>query len=189
MLRLTPFLALGLTTACTFVTPAPPEVDIGAFNDETLRVNALPATDADDLPTGSVEYTGQFGSNAFVDGQDGHALIGDMEMTVAFDDATVDGTFDNVVLITDGADNAAVGGTLDIAGFETEGAIAATASGTLAFDDGFETAESDMVLFLNGDVLNDLFAGDAVGGELTGSGSGDVDVLLDGNGSWYGTAD
>ena len=176
-------------SACTIVAPSPPEVDVGAFNAETVRVNDLPATAAQDLPTGQVTYDGQFGSNVFLNGEDGHALIGDMEMSIAFDDNTIDGTLNNVVLLSEGADNQVVTGSLDINGLETGGAIAATASGTLDFDDGFGSETSNMDLFLNGDVLNDIFAGDAVGGELTGAGSGSVDVLLDGNGSFYGLAD
>lgn len=190
-MRLISFLVPTLATfglaACEATPPTINAADIGAFNTETARFNALPVTSVADLPSGTVTYTGEFASNADVEGP-GDAILGDMTMTVAFATQGIDGTLNNINLIEDGQPQQLMGGELDIDGSVVNGVIDASASGTLTRVDANKTDYASTTLLLDGSVRNDQFVGDAVAGTVTGSGNGSFDFTLDGTGTFYGTA-
>jgi len=177
--------------ACEADPPSVDTADITAFNAEAARTAALPVTPFNDLPAGTVTYTGAFGSDAAVDGDDSYAILGDMEMTINFGNQDVNGDLSQVNLIQNGTPEQEMDGTLDIDGQAVNGVIDATASGTLTrVDTHFFGEYTSVDLDMNGSVRNDVFVGDAVAGTVSGGSTGSIDTFnleLDGNGNFYGS--
>lgn len=182
-----PTIALFSLSACEVVPPSISTSDIVAFNAESSRNAALPVTSVADLPVGTVTYFGEFASNADVEGV-GDAMLGDMEMTVAFASQRIGGTLSNINLIEGGRPQQRMGGELDLSGRAINGVIDAAADGRLTRVDVNKTDYANTTLLLDGSVRNDRFVGDAVAGTVTGSGRGSFDFDLDGNGTFYGSA-
>ena len=181
-----PFAALALA-ACEATPPSIGTDDIADFNASSAAAQSLPVTAISSLPTGTVTYFGEFGSNADVEGV-GDAIIGQMDMTVQFATQDVGGRLYNINLIDNGAPQQRLSGDLELDGTAVNGVIDATAEGQLTRVDVGKTDFSDVTLDLNGSVRNDTFAGDAVAGSVTGAGDGSFDFVLDGNGTFYGYA-
>lgn len=178
------FSALAATlmlAAC--VAPTPPTIGQGdvdrAFREAT-RISRLPETRTVDLPTGSVTYTGQVGSN--VAGDLRGSILGDMAMNVGFSTNRVTGSVSNLNLIdTAGRPDQLLGGRLAIGGFEDQGSILAGAAGEITGVTAGGTAfASDVNLTLQGRVRDDFSRGDAVFGTATGNAVGDVNLFFDG---------
>ena len=189
MIRITTSLiALAALSACG--TPNPPTVTAAQVNrsfEEARAIGRLPLTDTQDLPNGSVTYNGKLGAD--VSGELNGSIIGDMQMIVGFNDHNIDGAVTNINLVDpDGRPNQRLGGRLEIEGRETSGRLNADAFGniTAANDSGF-VVDSDVLLELRGDVVDDIGRGDAVFGSVVGDGLGDLNFDVDG--VFFGTAD
>ncbi len=171
--------------------------DVRDFDADVARLDRAPTTQMRDLPTGRVRYTGQIGSNASINGQDGYGLVGDLGLTVDFDQPSdVDGDVTNINVLRGGVPVERLRGSLDVDGLQTGGTIIADAEGIVARSDGRGGLErSNLALDLDGDVVDDAFVGDAVTGSVTGFGDGfgvagqSFDVVLDGGGSFTGVVD
>ena len=173
--------ALAATAAC--VSPAAPTIsasDVDRAYAEARSISGLPFTPTESLPRGSVTYRGQLGAD--VSGDVEGAILGDMRMTVRFADDVVGGDVSNINLIDEsGRPDQRLDGALLIDGYESAGRIDAFASGNLqAVDDSGQIADSDVLLILDGDVHSDRYNGDAVFGSATGSGTGDLEMDIDG---------
>ena len=176
-----PLTTLALAAACS--TPNPPTVsaaDVNRAYAEARAIGGLPFTATEALPTGTVSYTGKLGVD--VSGDLDGALLGDMQMRVAFADNTVGGNVSNINFIdSDGRPDQRMDGRLVIDGYESAGRIDAFASGVLqGVDRRGQLAETDVLLTLDGNVHSDRRNGDAVFGEATGSGIGDLRFEADG---------
>ncbi len=189
MIRITTSLiALAALSACG--TPNPPTVsaaDVGRSFEEARAIGGLPFTDTQDLPTGNVTYNGKLGAD--VSGDLDGSIISDMTMIVGFNDQSIGGSVTNINLIDpDGRPNQRFDGALDIAGVEDSGRLSAFASGDISGvdDDGFYV-DSNLLLTLQGDVVDDIGRGDAVFGSARGDGVGDLEFNVDG--VFFGTED
>lgn len=178
------------------LSPNVTRADIAAFDDQVRDLNRAPLTSVAALPTGTVTYDGQVGSNIRLDGQDGYGMLGDMRMRVGFASGDVDGSVTNINLLENGTAIQRFGGQLVIDGAEFAGRIEADADGILSLVTADGTRQrTNMALDLSGDVVNDVFVGDAVVGSVTGFGDGyqltgeTFNVLLDNGGSFVGTVD
>ncbi len=189
MIRMTTSLCvLAALAACG--TPNPPTVsaaEVSRSFEEARAIGGLPFTDTQDLPSGNVTYNGKLGAD--VSGDLNGSIISDMEMIVQFDTHDINGSVTNINLIDpDGRPNQRFDGRLDIAGLEESGRISAFASGDITgVDDNGYFVDSDVLLTLQGDVVDDIGQGDAVFGSATGNGIGDLDFDVDG--VFFGTAD
>lgn len=181
-----PLLALPLA-ACEETPPSIDTDDIADFKTRSEAAQPLPVTAIADLPSGTVTYFGEFGSNADVEGV-GDAIIGQMDMTVQFATQDVGGRLYNINLIEGGEPQQRMTGELELDGTAVNGVIDADATGTITRVDVGKTDFADVDLQLNGSVRDDVFVGDAVAGSVTGSGDGSFDFTLDGSGTFYGTA-
>lgn len=181
-----PLVALTLA-ACEATPPSITQSGITQFNTTTALAQNLPVTAINSLPSGTVSYTGAFGSNADVEGV-GDALIGEMDMRVQFASQDIDGRLFNINLIEGGVPQQRLSGELGLDGQAVNGVIDATAEGMLTRVDVGKTDFADVVLDLNGSVRNDVFVGDSVAGTVSGFGEGSFDFVLDGNGTFYGSA-
>lgn len=173
--------------ACLFLaacnTPSAPTIndrDIARSLNEAARISRLPETRAIDLPFGSATYNGQVGADLRGDLQGN--MLGDMSMNVDFLANRVQGSVSNINLIDrDGRPDQALGGDLAITGFEDQGDILAGAAGTITgVQDGGSAFSSDLNLTMQGSVRDDRGRGDAVFGEVTGTGTGDTNLGIDG---------
>ena len=189
MIRMTASLcALAALAACA--TPNPPTVSAAEVNrsfEEARTIGGLPFTDTQDLPSGSVTYNGKLGAD--VSGDLNGSIISDMEMIVGFNTENIGGSVTNINLIDpDGRPNQRFDGKLDIAGLEDSGRINAFASGDITgVDDNGNLRDSNVLLTLQGDVVDDIGLGDAVFGSATGNGIGDLEFDVDG--VFFGTTD
>lgn len=185
------FLSLvTLATAAACASPNPATVsaaDVDRAFAEAQYLSGRPFTATGDLPTGSTTYRGQLGADVSGDLQG--SLLGDMVMTVNFADNDVGGSVSDINLIDSaGRPDQRLDGSLGIAGYESGGRIDAFASGQLtAVDSAGGAQQSDMLLVLDGDVVDDRGYGDAVFGSATGSGSGDLNLGVEG--VFFGTSD
>lgn len=180
---------IALVTLAACASPNPPTVsaaDVQRAYAEANYISGLPFTATDDLPTGSTTYRGQLGAD--VSGDYRGSMLGDMTMNVDFADNDVRGSVTNINLIdSEGRPDQQLSGSLGIDGFESSGRIDAFASGSLtAVDDGGFLQDSDVLLTLDGDVYDDIGRGDAVFGSATGSGTGDLEMSIDG--VFFGTS-
>ena len=173
--------------ACEETPPSIGVNDIADFNAQSAAAQALPVTAVADLPSGTVSYFGEFGSDADVEGV-GDAILGEMRMDVDFADQDIGGRLYNINLIEGGQPQQRMSGELALDGTAINGVIDAEATGTITRVDVGKTDFADVELQLDGSVRNDVFVGDAVAGSVTGSGDGSFDFVLDGNGTFYGTA-
>lgn len=173
--------------ACEATPPSINRGDIADFNTRAETARALPVTTIADLPAGTVSYFGAFGSNADVEGV-GDAMIGEMDMRVNFANQDIGGRLFNINLIEGGTPQQRMSGELELDGRAINGRIDATAEGQLTRVDVGKTDYADVVLNLDGSVRNDVFVGDAVAGRVSGYGDGSFDFVLDGRGSFYGSA-
>lgn len=186
---LIPLAALTLA-ACEATPPSLTTDDILAFEKEIDSASALPVTAINDLPGGTVTYSGEFGSNAFVEGASANdSIIGQMEMTVQFANQNIEGQLYDINLIADGRPQQVMGGTLDIDGRAVNGTIDAVATGTLTRVEANKEDFAFTELYLDGNVQTGLTNADAVFGSVTGGGDGSFDFELDGTGSFYGVAE
>ncbi len=179
---------LAILAACS--SPNPPTIsaaDVGRSLDEARDLSTRPFTDTADLPTGLVTYTGEIGAD--VSGDLNGSIQGDMIMHVQFTDNTVDGSVRDINLIDpDGRPNQRLGGQLAIDGVENSGRIDAFASGDLTVvDDAGMTRDTNVLLTMGGDVVDNYGAGDAVFGSVQGDGVGDLNFDVDG--VFFGTVD
>lgn len=182
-----PFVALGLA-ACEATPPTITTDDIADFNESAEAALDLPQTPVTSLPGGTVTYTGQFGSDATVEGIDTFSMLGDMRMNVRFASQDVDGRIDNVNLIRDGAPQQLMGGSLAIDGSAINGNIDATAEGDLTREAAGKIEFASTELRLDGIVQTGLTPGDVVSGTVDGGGSGQFTFTLQ-DGTFYGTAE
>lgn len=179
----------------TGLAPNVTRADVRAFDDTVQDLRLAPRTSPTALPTGTVTYNGQVGSNIRLNGQDGFGMLGDMRMRVDFDDGDVGGTIRNINLLEDGTPVQRFGGQLQIDGSEFAGRVVADADGilSLVMEDG-SLHRTNMAIDLTGDVVSDVFVGDAIVGSATGFGdgyqlSGDtLNILLDGGGAFVAEA-
>ena len=179
-----------LATAAACASPNPPTVsasDVDRAYAEASYISTLPFTPTVDLPRGSTTYRGQLGAD--VTGDLSGSLLGDMRMNVDFARDDVGGSVSNINLIDPaGRPDQRLDGSLGIDGYESSGRIDAFASGRLtAVDDMGFVQDSDVVLTLDGDVYDDRGRGDAVFGSAAGSGTGGLEMDIDG--VFFGTAD
>ncbi len=175
--------ALTLATVAACASPNPPTVsaaDVNRAYAEAAYIRGLPFTATGDLPAGDTTYHGKLGAD--VSGDLSGSILGDMRMTVAFGRDEVGGSVTNINLIDrDGRPDQRLDGSLGIDGFESSGRIDAFAAGELtAVDESGFLRDTDVLLVLDGDVYNDRGRGDAVFGSATGSGTGDLNVGIDG---------
>lgn len=189
MIRLATTLGV-LATLAACSSPNPPTVsaaDVRDSFDEARRLSTRPFTDTADLPTGGVTYVGEIGAD--VSGDINGSIQGDMIMNVQFTGNTVDGTVRDINLIDpDGRPNQRLSGQLLIDGVESSGRIDAFASGDLkAVDEAGFVQDTNVLLTMNGDVVDDYGAGDGVFGSVRGDGVGDIN--FDVNGVFFGTTD
>lgn len=180
--------ALAILAACG--TPNPPTVsaaDVGRDFDEARVLSRAPFTATEDLPNDSVTYTGAIGAD--VSGDINGSIQGDMILNVDFYDNSVGGTVRDINLIdTDGRPNQRFDGRLDIDGVESGGRIDAFAEGDLtAVDSAGFYVDSNVLLILDGDVVDDVASGDGVFGSARGNGVGDINFDVDG--VFFGTED
>lgn len=189
MIRLTTgLMTLAALAACS--TPNAPTVSaagVGRSFEEARAIADLPLTSVHALPTGTVTYNGQLGAD--VSGDLSGSILSDMRMVVGFGDNSIGGTVSNINLIDpDGRPNQRFDGTLIIDGAEDDGMINAFASGDITGVNaaGFRV-DSNLLLTLEGDVVDDIGHGDAVFGTARGTGIGDLEIALDG--VFFGTAD
>lgn len=169
--------------------------DVAAFDADVSRLSAAPLTPVSLLPTGTVNYTGQIGSNITLDGQTGYGLLGDLQMGVGFTgNRRIDGRVTDINLLQSGTPIQEFGGSLDIDGTQTNGGLRAEADGIVSLRDTTgQLARSNLALQLDGVVVDDVFRGDAVEGAVTGFGDGfqlggpTVNIVLDGGGSFVGS--
>ncbi len=182
---LSTFTALAVLSACAVAEdPTVTERDIERAFAEASRIQNLPLTDTSDLPTGTVTYDGQIG--AAIDGDIDGSILADMTMNVGFSANRVNGTVSNINLIDeDGNPDQLLGGTLEISGFENGGTVDALALGDVTGVDNGSEFETEMSIFLDGDVRDDLIEGDAISGDADGSANGDVDFSI--QGVFFGT--
>lgn len=181
-----PIVALVLGAACA--TPNPPSVtsdDVDRAFAEARYLATLPATASHDLPTGSVTYDGHIGADIAGDARG--QMLADMTMNVRFDSHAIAGTVRNINLLdTTGLPEQRLDGNLTIAGFENAGQLGGVAAGQVSGVNGSgEVIDTDMILDLNGSVIDDQWYGDAVYGSATGSATGDVNLGV--NGVFFGT--
>jgi hypothetical protein len=189
MIRIiTCLIAFAAVAACG--TPNPPTVStrqVGRSFEEARAIGGLPFTATQDLPSGSVTYIGKLGAD--VSGDLDGSIISDMRMNVGFSTNDISGSVTNINLINpDGRPNQLFDGRLIIDGAESEGRINAFASGDITGvnDRGFPM-DSNLLLQLQGNVVDDIVRGDAVFGSAKGNGIGDLDIGIDG--VFFGTAD
>lgn len=183
-------------TGETALAPTVTRADVTAFDRRVADLTFAPATATRNLPTGTVTYDGQLGSNIRLNGQEGYGILGDMRMRVGFGSGLVDGTVRNINLLQSGTPVQRFGGQLLIDGTEFSGRVSADADGilSLVMADGTRH-RTNMAIDLTGDVVNDVFLGDTVVGTATGFGDGyqlsgeTLNILLDGGGSFVGEAD
>jgi len=176
--------------------PTATRADVRAFDQQVDDLRFASRTSTSALPTGTVTYDGQLGSNLRLNGQDGYGMLGDLRMQVGFGSGDIDGSVRNINLLENGTPIQRFGGQLTINGEEYAGRLVADADGILSLvtDDG-RLQRTNMALDLTGDVVNDVFVGDAVVGTATGFGDGyqltgeTFNVLLDNGGSFVGTVD
>lgn len=195
-----PVIAASLA-ACGPAEPTRDRQDVLAFDDAVADLRSAPRTAVSDLPQtstfGQVRYEGELGANIEIDGREGFALLGDMQMDVGFAGSRdVDGVVDNVNLLRNGTPIETLGGDLDISGQQASGKIDAVAEGVLTRvrDMGVEE-RTNLTLDLDGTIRSDRFDGDSVVGVVNedrsfGDGFGlngpTFNVILDGNGAFYG---
>lgn len=188
---------VGTPTVNTGLPATFSRADVAAFDADVSRLAAAPRTPVTLLPTGTVTYTGQIGSNMTLDGQSGYGLLGDMQMAVGFGGSRqIDGAVTDINLLQNGTPIQEFGGSLDIDGDQASGKLRADADGILSLRDQFGTlSRTNMALQLDGVVVDDVFRGDAVEGAVTGFGDGyqlggpTVNIVLDGGGSFVGNVD
>ena len=189
MIRITTSLiALAALAACG--TPNPPTVSsaqVGRSFEEAHAIGGLPFTATQDLPSGSVTYVGKLGAD--VSGDLDGSILSDMRMNVGFSSNDISGSVTNINLIDpDGRPNQRFDGRLIIDGAESSGRINAFASGDISgVDDRGFPMDSNLLLQLQGNVVDDIGRGDAIFGSAKGNGIGDVDFDIDG--VFFGTAD
>jgi hypothetical protein len=189
MIRTTSTLiALAALTACA--TPNPPSVtaaDVDRSFADARALSLAPFTDTIDLPRNEATYRGAIGAD--VSGDINGSIQGEMTMNVYFDDGDIDGAVRNINLIDqDGRPNQRLDGHLDIQGFEDNGRLDAFASGDLeAVDNGGFIVDTNVLLQLDGDVVDDRGLGDGVFGSARGNGVGDINFDVDG--VFYGVSD
>lgn len=179
-------IALIVTSACATTTQEfdhSPTVSATEVENAFAEANAIgraPLTTFDDLPTGSVTYTGKLGAD--VSGDANGSILGDLNMNVSFARNTVGGDVRNINLIDpDGRPNQRFEGRLLLDGVETDGQIDSFASGDLTgVDVHGDRVDTQMLLILEGDVRDDFGRGDAVYGSATGRAEGDFDLDVDG---------
>lgn len=190
-LVIVPFAALA---ACA--SPTPPSVsatDIAAADAERQRISLLPDVAGTDLPTSSVDYSGNFlSNNLMIDGEGGYGVLGDLAMTIDFGGSNrVSGSVRNLNLTERGAPDQLLGGRLDIRGSSSGGDIVARASGEL-------DAVSDLLPFRGTTNVEFAMTGGtrqdgndtAVFGTWVGaSTSVDDDFFVTGSGTFFGTED
>jgi len=186
--HITVLTTLAVFAACS--SPNPPTKsasDVSRSFDKAEDLSTAPFTTTQDLPTGSVTYTGEIGAD--VSGDLNGSINGDMTMNVGFDTGTIDGSVRNINLIDpDGRPDQRLGGRLEIDGFENSGRLDAFAFGDLtAVNSSGNELESDVLLTLEGDVVDDRGRGDAVFGAARGNGIGDLE--FDADGVFFGTRD
>ncbi len=180
-------LALAAVSACS--APNPPTVSaaqVGRSFEEARAIGGLPYTATQDLPTGSVTYIGKLGADVSGDLQG--SILSDLEMNVGFASNSVGGKVTNTNLIDpDGRPSQRFDGRLVIDGTESAGRIDAFASGDIVgVDDRGFAVDSNLLLQLQGNVVDDIGRGDAVFGSAKGDGIGDLEFDVDG--VFFGTA-
>ena len=181
-------LGVGCVAACA--SPTPPSIstqDVTNRFAEFERVNMLPRTTVDNLPTGLATFVGHAGGRASGDATG--SVIGDMVMNVNFDSNAIDGTINNLNLLDDNdVPEQLLGGDLALSGTETDGALRATATGQLtAVGEERIRGSANVTLNLNGNVVTDTSEGDSVTGTVNGRAGGSFDITLS-EGSFYGTS-
>jgi hypothetical protein len=181
--------AAAVLAGCEATPPSITTGDIADFYETAAAAEALPTTAIGDLPSGTVTYSGQFGSDATVEGNTDYAMIGDMEMRVFFGAQDVDGRIDNINLIQNGIPQQEMDGYLNIDGNAVNGVIVADAEGTLYRVVANKTELAFTELELLGTVQTGLTDGDVISGTVTGGGSGQFTFVLQDGGVFYGTAD
>ncbi|MGJ8624332.1 MAG: hypothetical protein ACSHW1_16380 [Yoonia sp.] len=188
MIRITAPLALlaALGACATPNAPTKSASDVERSFEEAAYLSTRPFTDTADLPTGRVTYKGEVGAD--VSGDINGAILGDMTMNVRFGDNSVNGTIDNINLIDpDGRPDQRMGGDLTIDGVESAGRLDAFAYGDLTVVNDGITQESDVLLTMEGDVVDDRGTADAIFGSVRGDGIGEFSFEADG--VFYGIAE
>jgi len=172
-------LTVGSLAACA--SPTPPSIssqDVESRFAEFERVNMLPRTSIDNLPTGTASFVGSAGGRASGDA-DG-AVIGDMVMNVNFDGNTIDGLINNLNLLDENdVPEQLLGGDLTLSGSEADGVLRAIASGQLtAVGEERIRGSANVTLNLNGNVVTDTTEGDSVTGTVSGRAGGNFDITI-----------
>lgn len=179
--QLTTFAILAALAACSTPNPATVSAaDVARNFDDARDLSTKPFTSTNNLPSDFVTYTGVLGAD--VTGDINGSIQGDMNMDVAFDAGTIGGSVRNINLIdSDGRPDQRLSGRLELDGFESAGRLDAFAFGDLrAVDDAGTERESDVLLTLEGDVVDDRGRGDAIFGGVRGSGIGALEFQADG---------
>ena len=182
----TALIAVGLAGCASPTPPTITAADAEAAEAEATRVSALPITSAINLPTGSATFEGKMGGG--ISGDIDGSILGDMSMSIQFDDNTISGSVSNINYIDeDGDPDQLLGGSLTIAGAETSGALSGTMKGTLSGvpDEAPIRGEASVNLSFDGNVVTDDSEGDSVYGTVTGSGDCDFEIYMD-SGLFYG---
>lgn len=177
-------LAVAMLAACD--SPTPPtmtEADLIGAEAAARRAAGLTVTPSNELPRGTVDYSGRFGAQVW-DAVDG-TIVADMDLTVAFARDTVSGSIHNINFFDDdGRPDQLLGGQLAITGTEDNGALAMTAQGRLDGVEGRMRGNTNVHLNMAGDVRTDAAAGDTISGRAHGQGQGDFDIQIV-NGMFY----
>lgn len=185
-------LAITLALSGCLGTPDPQlltQADLDAFNlnfaaAETGSYNGP-------VPTGTATYSGH--SLFYVSRTDGvsdfrAAVLGDIGMDVNFDTSTITGSIDNMVMGDEDGNTSNVGGSLvvDASGYGTVRFPSADVDGMLSMYVDGSARNVTMDMALAGIIRDNPALADTITGTLTGTGSGDVSLVLD-SGSFYAT--
>ncbi|MEL6641376.1 MAG: hypothetical protein AAFP98_08710 [Pseudomonadota bacterium] len=195
------------TTALVSACALPKEntlnrADFRAAEADDAFARNLDFTPADRIPPGEATYEGTVHSDAIVNGVDDFKVLGDLELSVDIAEAgsragtsDVTGSITNLNLFDDaenGFDDQRLGGTLTLSGRTDGGRIDARATGVVdaVVADTIGRQSATWQLDLDGDFRDnfenaDVVSGDVSGGTVGGS-TDDYDVLLTGDGGFFG---